>query len=318
MYDEMNPARMQNLAEAIKTPEGQAKFAQEAGDYIFTEVRDTSFRDQILPPQPVATSDLRAGNTEGTSTAVPGTLVDDVEDSLYIVKEVEVAGKAMVVSLRGQPTANYINGKRFVVPMHTVTTERFEKTQDELLATKYDLIKVVEDTAFLETHTERDRTFLQYCQLAVDETGKEIEVSGPLQRSAFSRLTHPVLSSKIIPTKVLMSYIAATDMDLWDQTDLGDMVAEVTTKGYTAAKVMGLTHVRSIKSDLFDTMEGNDIEKSEMWAFPEPRFLGYNVYCGDYRVWSSWEGRLWRFEGSQTVGLGFGNINGIVKITINY
>ena len=319
---EITLAQQQMFERALNNDAEMAKVAQDLGDYIFERVREYSFRDRLLVPQPVAPAEIRSGITEGTGSAVPGQITDAIGDSLYIVREVEVEGKAMIISLRGQPTATYIDGKRFAIPMHTVSTQRFQKTKDELLATQYDLLKVVESTAFMETHRERDKTFLDYCELAIAETGKHIEVSGPIQRSAFESMQHPALAAEIVPTRALMSKVAGGGMNLWDHSDLGDRVYDVATEGWRSKKVGGLEHIESVKSELFDTFDNKDqpkyIEESEMWSFPDSKFLGYNVYCGDYNVWSSWEGRLWRFEGHQTVGLGFGNIKGITKTTIKY
>jgi len=303
----------------MRTPDGQSKIAMLTGDYIFTKVRDTSFADRILTPMPVSKDEIRSGITEGTSDAVPGSINDNYEDSLYVVKEVDVEGEAMIMSLRGQPRARYVNGKRFAIPLVEVRTERFEKTQAELLASKYDLIKIIEDTAYLETHTARDEKFINYCDLAVTRSGKSLTMNGPIQRSALRSIQHQAMRDQIIPTTLLMSQIGWTDLMLWDQSDLGDTVAEVTRDGYSESKVMGLTHIKSVKSKLFDTFNDDDeLSSTELWSFPEQKFLGYNLYYDDYRVWNAWEAGVWRFEGSQIIGMGFGNIKGITKLTINY
>ena len=311
--------QQKRTAESLRTPEGNAKFAREAGDYIRDQVRETALSDKIITPQPVTENELVPGMTEGTAVAVPGTITDDHGDTVYAWRDIQVPGKAMLLNFRDEPRARFIDGKRYAIPLATVGTEIFEKTEGELIASSYDILSVVEDTAFLETHTERDRKFFDYCEIAVAASNQTVSASGPLQKSAWRSLMHPALFNQIKPQVVVLSEIAFTDTFLWDESELGSTVADVTANGYTATKIGDMTYIRSIKTELFDTKnEDGTLASTTIWCFPAAEFLGHNLYYGDYKVWSNWEHELWRFRGWQRFGMGIGNINGITKMTVTY
>ena len=318
MSTDIDTAALRMGVEELRTPEGQAKFAREAGDYIRDMVRETSFADKILTPTPVTENELVPGMTEGSSVAIPGNITTEEEDTVYAWRDIQVAGGAMVMNFKDAPRAKYINGKRYAIPLANVGTEEFNKVEGELLASSYDILKVVEDTAFLETHREKDRKFLSYCEQAVSASGQTITAAGPLQRSAFRSIQHPAIFNEIKPQVILMSEAAFTDLGLWDESDLGPSVADTTANGYTVSTVHGMTIIRSIKTKLFDTVVANELDATEMWCFPAAEFLGHNLYHGDYKVWSNWEGQMWRFQGWQRFGMGIGNIKGVTKLTIAY
>jgi hypothetical protein len=306
------------MVESLRTSEGQNKFAQKAGEYIRDKLRETSVFDQILAPQPVTEDELVPGISDGSSTTVPGNTSNTQGDTVHVIRDIQIGATAMLMDFRGQPKAQFINGRRFAIPFGVVTTQRYEKTQEELLASKYDILKVLEDTAYLETHTQKDVKFLDYCEQAVATTGQALTADGPMQRDTFRAIQHPALQNQLQSTVLLMSKAAFTDLGLWDSIDLDSKVSEVTENGYVMAKVAGMKYVISLKSSLFDTYAGGKLATTKVWAFPDPEFLGYNFFLNEYQVWNSWEANLWRFQGWQTIGAGFGNINGITKVTVTY
>ena len=224
----------------------------------------------------------------------------------------------MIINFRTQPRAEFFNGKRFELPFGVVSTPIYEKTEEELLASKYNIAKVLEDTAFLETHTQRDNKFLSYADLAVAATGQALTRTGPIQRGTFRDAKIPILRNQIRPTRVLLSAIAFEDLGLMDSIDADQGVMEITANGYTQAKIGNMTYIISIKSELFDTLSGNDLVSTKMYTWPDHEYLGYSHFLNQYKVWNNWERNIFRFSGWQTIGMAFGNIQGITRITVNY
>ena len=319
MSTDIDKATLRMSVEELQTPEGNAKFAREASDYIRDMVRETSFTDKILMPTPVTEDELHPGITESSSTAVPGNISDNQDDTVYAFRDIQVGARAMEMNFRTQPLAKFVQGKRYAIPIAEVSTETYEKTEGELIASSYDILKVVEDTAYLETHRVRDEKFISYVDQAVTQTGQSLTAAGPLQRSGFRSIQHPALGNEIKPQVILMSERAFTDLGLWDNSDMDAETASVTRDGYTAATVHGMTIIRSIKQGLFDRQStAGELTETTMYCFPAAEFLGHNLYHSDYKVWSNWEGPLWRFRGWQRFGMGIGNINGVTKLTVTY
>ena len=266
----------------LRTPEGQSEFNQAAGECIRDSIRKTSLFYKVIPPQPVTKNELKKlGNT-----------TDDQPDIRCLMPRLmPVTVMAMLMDMRGEPIPKYIDGKQQLpIPMRTVETKRFEKTDEELSGSG--ILKVVEEMASWEAK-ERDKKFLKYCELAVTESGQVLRKNGPLQRSHFRKIQHPALLNEINPEVVLLSEVAFIDLDLPD----------------SATEINNMTCIRSIDNDV--------LASTEVWSFPAPDSLGYNLYCGDYKVCNKRErADLWSFQGREMVGAGIGNINGITKLTI--
>ena len=271
--------------ESLQTSEGQEEFNQAAGEYIRDKIRRTSLFYRVVPPRSVTENELKQfGNTTG-----------DQPDLRCLMSRVSVPSnskpvKAILMDMGGEPVPEYVDGKKQLpIPMRTVKTKWFEKTAEELSGPG--ILKVVEEMASWEGK-ERDRKFLKYCELVVAQSGQVLRENGPLQRNHFRKIQHPALMNEINPEVVLLSEIAFMDLDLPDAT----------------TEINNMTCIRSIDNDV--------LASTEVWSFPASDSLGYNLYCGNYKVQSQRKANGWRFIGWEMVGAGIGNINGITKLTI--
>ena len=187
--------------------------------------------------------------------------------------------KAMLMDIGGEPVPEYVDDKpQLPIPMRTVKTKWFEKTTEELSGSG--ILKVVEEMASWEAK-ERDRKFFNYCEIVVAQSGQMLRENGPLQRNHFHKIKQLSLKNEIEPTRV-------SDM----------------------------TCIYPIETALSDTFDNGAFASTNIWSFPAPEFLGYNLYCGNYKVQSQREANGWRFLGWERVGAGIGNINGITKLAI--
>ena len=273
--------------DSLQTSEGQEEFNQAAGEYIRDKIRKTSLFYRVIPPRSVTENELKQrGNTTG-----------DQPDLRCLMPSVQKPGMAMLMDMRGEPVPEYVDGKqRLLIPMRTVKTKWFEKTTEELLASG--ILKVVEEIASWEAK-ERDRKFLEYCGRAVAQSKQILPANGPrpLKRSDLVDIKRLAVKNQIGSRVVLL---------------LSEM-AFGTLEDFAGSSDM--TYIPSTKKELFDTWD-NGKPASTIWSFPAPEFLGYNLYCGNYKVQSQRKADGWRFIGWEMVGAGIGNINGITKLTI--
>ena len=277
--------------ESLQTSEGQEEFNQAAGKYIRDKIRRTSLFCRVIPPRFVTENELKQfGNTTGDQPDLRCLM-----PSVQLLMPVPVI--AMLMDMRGEPAPKYIDGdQQLPIPIRSVETKWFEKTTEELLASG--ILKVVEEMASWEAK-ERDRKFLEYCGRAVAQSGQMLRENGPLQRDHFRKMKQQSLMKEINPEVVLLSEIAFMNLDLPD----------------SATEICDMTCIPSTKKEFFDTWD-NGKPASTIWSFPAPEFLGYNMYCGNYKVQSQRKANGWRFIGWEMVGAGIGNINGITKLTI--
>ena len=123
------------------------KVASVTGLYIQDKLRESSFSRKILPPETVTAKELqRSVSDEGLE------YIDDIEpDSL-----------AMQVNWRGEPSKTYIEAARYAIRISTVSSDKFQKSIQELRSYRMPLIKVIEQNTVKDIHEIQDRTFMEH------------------------------------------------------------------------------------------------------------------------------------------------------------
>ena len=282
----------------LQTTAGLDKFCEEAGDYVRDVVRDTSIPDQILPPVPLDASDLVAGMSEGPASSDEED--GSVEGIVYAWRD--KAGEGMTVGEGSK--ASFVDGSRYAVPLSTIKTERFDRTEAELLSSGYDMLSIINDTIVRHARDEKNRRFLHYCEMAVVATGQSWTVGNPkTAEDFFFNVKHldPKEGIVIPPATVLLSERAFGRGAYRAKKDLDDV-----------------TFIRSGRSSLFDQMDGNSLRQSTMWFFSPSEILGDNLYYDGYKVWAQWEGPVLQFQGWHRAGIGIKDIRGITKVVVQY
>jgi hypothetical protein len=136
----------------LDTEAGKEKIAALGGDFIKDRLREESFARKVLPPKTVSRSDLQ---------------VSVNHDTLVKIVEVEPQSRAMSMSFRAQPTVRYYTGPRFEVPFHTVGSQRFEQTEQELMAYVMPITEIIKRNIVNDIQEIEDRVFLTHMESAV-------------------------------------------------------------------------------------------------------------------------------------------------------
>jgi len=132
--------------------EALEKVGEVTGLYIQDKLRENSFCRKILPPQTVTEAELtRNVSDEGLS------YIDDIEpDSL-----------AMRLNWRGEPEKTYIQAKRYEIRMGTVSSDKFQKSEQELRSYRMPLTKVIEQNTVKDIQEQVDKTFMDHVKVAL-------------------------------------------------------------------------------------------------------------------------------------------------------
>jgi hypothetical protein len=65
----------------------------------------------------------------------------------------------MAITFRGQPTARFIRGSRAEIAFYTISSEIFQKTEQELLAYEMPITKIIEENSVKDIQEIEDREF---------------------------------------------------------------------------------------------------------------------------------------------------------------
>lgn len=326
------PARMLNdlFFEKVATQEGQTKIAEFGGSYIRDRLREVSFARKIVPPTPVQRTECQRSVNH---------------DTLVKIVDIEPNSKAMALTFRGQPTARFIRAPRYEIPFFTISSEKFEKTEQELLAYEMPITKIIEENSVKDIQEIEDRMFLVYVEAAVQAmqfegnsnaavafnsanflagTSKATSVvkgEGALAASPAADFTiQPILKPDLIKLKQLLhrrrlraERIVITEPDFdnisaWTIQDVWNLAAETAVDGWKASTVVGLKIIRTIKTDIL--REGN------VYCFTAPEFFGRFYVLNQTKFYIDKIANLITWQSWEDIGMGFGNIASVVKLEL--
>jgi hypothetical protein len=316
--------------ERLSTQEGKDKLAQMTGSFIRDRLREVAFSRHVLPPEQVTRADCQRSVNH---------------DTLVKIVDVEPQSKAMAIDFRGQPTARFIRAPRAEIPFFTISSEKFEKTEQELLAYEMPITKVIEENSVKDIQEIEDREFLRHieagCQalqtevnttpsdlhnattiragsslvssvtkgeLALAADGTDFTVR-PLQRPDFVTLFKLMDGNRLRGERVLLTEVDYDDILAWTVEDMGDKIqSETIVDGYKYNTLLGRKIIRTIKTDI--------LRPGNLYLFAAPQFFGkfyvlnntkfYIDKIANRITWQSWE----------DIGMGVVNIAACRKLEL--
>ncbi len=260
----------------------------------------------MLPPQPVQRSECQRSVNH---------------DTLVKIVDIEPNSKAMALTFRGQPTARFIRAPRFEIPFFTISSEKFEKTEQELLAYEMPVTKIIEENSVKDIQSIEDRQFLLFIEAAVQAeqlvanagvataynstnvngaavvTSSVVKGEGALTATTVDYTVYPVLKPDF------------DDVSAWTIQDVGMTIAgETSTEGWKSGTIVGLKVIRTIKTELL--REGN------IYCFCAPEFLGRFYVLNQTKFYIDKIANLITWQSWEDIAIGIGNVAAIVKLVL--
>lgn len=295
----------------LSNPEGKEKLAATTQTFVRDRLRENSFARKILPPQQVTKADLT---------------VSVHHDTMVYIDEIEPNSRAMAMTFRGQPTARYIRASRFEIPFFTISSERFEKTEQELLAYKMNITKVIEDNSVKDIQEVEDHRFLIYTEAACQATGQIIKgeqakddvtangsntgFRGTLQRNDLVALFQVLDGKRRRLAKVLLNESDWDSILTWTIEDLGDTEqGKLFRSGLTGVdNLMGRQFIRTIKTDL--------LQSGNIYGFCDPEWLGKFLVLNNTKFYIDKEANLIWWQAWEDIGMALVNVASVAKLEL--
>lgn len=326
------PARVLNdtFFQNLETSEGKEKNAQIGGVYIRDRLREVCYIDKIIPPDPVTRADCQRSVNH---------------DTLVKIVDIEPKSRAMTMTFRGQPTANLIRAPRAEVPFYTVSSEKFEKNEQELLAYEMPITKIIEDNSVKDLQEIKDREatrhFESSCQALQTEAnggtavglrasavlaGTVVQSSIIKGQAALSRgvddfVVQPILrpdlvnlfklldTNRLRSERFLMTEGDYDDILSWTLQDMGDkMQSETMVDGYKYNVLLGRKLIRTIKTDI--------LRAGNVYVFTEPEFLGKNYILNNTKFYIDKVANLITWQSWMDIAIAIINVASIRKLEL--
>jgi len=331
----MSTARALNqvFSQRLATAEGKEKISEYAGAYIRDRLREVSYARQIIPPQNVTRSDCQRSIHH---------------DTLTKIIDVEPESRAMPLTFRGQPTARFIRGPRAEAAFFTISSEKFEKTEQELLAYEMPITKVIEDNSVKDIQEIEDREFTIHIEAAAQalqaeanglsaapalnnaaltggsppvefsvRKGEIARASGttddatvhPLQKTDLIELFKLLDGNRLRAERVLMTETEFDDICQWTVEDFGDKLqSETTVDGYKYSTLLGRAFVRTIKTDI--------LRRGNVYVFTRPEFFGVFYILNQVKFYVDKVANMITWQSWEDIAMSVVNIASVRKLEL--
>lgn len=291
--EDVDPQTINRLfTSRLDSKEGQEKAAQAGQTYIRSKVREEGFLRDIIPIQRVTEDDLdRSAN----------------HDTLVKIIDIEAGASASPLTFKGTPKVDYVRGDRATIPFFSVSSDRYEKNEQELRAYEYPIQKVIEENSVKEIQRQEDGRFIANCNQIVQDTGKVVyDDKDYLNKQILIDLWNLLDGDELEANMVLMNNVTFNDLFSWDDTMLGDtLLGEVTEDGFEGETLDG--------RKIITTNKTNIVGEGELFTYTEPEYLGKFYSLGDINFWVDKEARTVRWQSWEDIGVGIVNTRSVGK-----
>ena len=327
------PARVMNdlFTQKLGTAEGKEKIAEYGGTYVRDRLREVSYCRKILPPQQVTRADCQRSVNH---------------DTLVKIIDIEPQSRALVVTFRGQPTANFIRAPRVEAAFFTISSQMFQKTEQELLAYEMPITKVIEDNSVKDIQEIEDREFTVNIEASVQalqqqanggsvttldaasiQAGSVVEFSvrkGELARASTATASATVLpiqrpdlvnlfklldGNRLRSERILMTEVDWDDLLQWTVEDFGDRLqSETAVDGFKYNTLLGRAYVRTVKTDI--------LRAGNVYTFTRPEFLGKFYVLNNSKFYIDKIANMITFQAWEDVSICLANIASVRKLEL--
>lgn len=327
------------FVEKLGTEEGRAKIAAYGGGVIRDHLREVSFARKVLPPMPVTPAECQ---------------VSTEHDGLVKIEELEPESRAMVVDFRGSARARYIRAPRVAVSFFTIESEHFEKTEQELLAYKMPITKMIEEQSANDLQEIEDRQFLIYAESAIQSMQKAANEAagshlgfnatnvnagnvavGPDQNASVIKgqlalaagtddfVVHPVNRPDFVnffklfsgpDRRLRMELVLLTEPDYDDI--LQWTVEDMGDRIQSETVVDGYKYNTLLGRRFIRTIKTDILRRGNIYGFTSPEFLGCFYVLNNTKFYVDKVGNKITFWCWEDIGMAFLNLNSLVKMEL--
>jgi len=328
----MVQASIEMFNQRLDNQEGKDKLAELGGSWIRDRLREVAYSRHILPPEQVTRADCQRSVNH---------------DTLVKIVDVEPQSRAMAITFRDQPTARFVRGPKAEIAFFTISSEKFEKTEQELLAYEMPITKIIEDNSVKDIQEIEDREFTRHIESGIQALQTEVNtvttvaynatniramnanaqavsvIKGelalaadgvdflvrPIQRPDFVNLFKMLDNNRLRSERVLLTEGDHDDVLQWTVEDFGDRIqSETVVDGYKYNTLLGRKVVRTVKTDI--------LRPGNVYIFTAPQFFGKFYILNNTKFYIDKIANVITWQSWEDIGMGVVNIASCRKLEL--
>lgn len=279
----------------VESSEGMDKIAEVSQDVLATKVYEDSFLEKFIPSKPIT---------------VPECYVDQTYDVIYKQEWIDPDAVAFVMDMDAQPTGQFMQGERYIVPFFKIMTPRYWKTKQQIRVYPYPITDFIEKNGSAEVIKQKDTYFVNLMDAAVTATANSVPGTSVLvpTREDFVNLFNLLDANELESKRILMRKADFNRMLQWNSVDLDTDAAKTATDGWTSASILGREIIVTVKDDV--------ITPGYVYCLTDPNFIGKHYTLEELQFELEKRFQMIQFEVTYEMGLSFGNVYGIARLVI--
>ena len=279
----------------VESSEGMDKIAEVSQDVLATKVYEDSFLEKFIPSKPIT---------------VPECYVDQTYDVIYKQEWIDPDAVAFVMDMDAQPTGQFMQGERYIVPFFKIMTPRYWKTKQQIRVYPYPITDFIEKNGSAEIIKQKDTYFVNLMDAAVTATANSVPGTSILvpTREDFVNLFNLLDANELESKRILMRKADFNRMLQWNSVDLDTDAAKTATDGWTSASILGREIIVTVKDDV--------ITPGYVYCLTDPNFIGKHYTLEELQFELEKRFQMIQFEVTYEMGLSFGNVSGIARLII--
>lgn len=328
----MVQATIELFNQRLDSAEGKVKLSELGGSWIRDRLREVAYSRHILPPEQVTRADCQRSVNH---------------DTLVKIVDVEPQSRAMAITFRDQPTARFIRGSRAEIPFFTISSEKFEKNEQELLAYEMPITKIIEDNSVKDIQEIEDREFTRHIESAIQALQTETNTNTtvkynatlvraldanaqpvsvikgelalaadgvdftvrPIQRPDFVNLFKVLDGRRLRSERVLLTEVDHDDVLQWTVEDFGDRItSETVVDGYKYNTLLGRKVIRTVKTDI--------LRPGNVYCFAAPQFFGKFYILNNTKFYIDKIANVITWQSWEDIGMGIVNVAAVAKLEL--
>ena len=280
---------------------GQEKAATALTDFIRVKIREASFGRRIIIPKNVTSTDLDRSLTT---------------DQPYRIVEMDKVSTAYPVTYFESAQQKYYTGSKFPVYYTTFKSEEFFKPIEEIMTYRVPIKTIIQENYLKDIQAAEDKRFIAACNtiIATRNTATPGDATyataGPFTPAILAEGLKLLIKKQVPVGCILISELDFADLWKLNQATVGSAVMEdIMVNGYTYTKLLGQNFIRTNKFDI--------VPQGTIYLFSTPEFLGVFDILTDVKAFVEQKANHLRFYLYETVGMAFGNVNGVASIVLS-
>ena len=233
----------------------------------------------------------------------------DNSDSGYMLLDREPDSYALRLTSRGEPTGEYIQGDKWIVPFQKYASPEWEKNEQELRNIRIPITDIIRQNVVLDMQEEEDLDFKNKLNAAIEISENEyVTTNDAFYKDDLTKLFNMIDHNRLKSHTIIMARPTLNDIYGWDYSEVGGLVTDAVENGVDDSRIGGKRLITTSNTDV--------IKPGEIYVLTAPEFLGESFDLHDPKFWMKKDKDMISMSSWYYNGFNIGNYKSVGRMVL--